>query len=267
MRIFPPGSAVEPWQERRVQGAFRVSGDRQGAIPLSSIAIKGVQGTSLLDFPGRVATLVFTGGCNLSCPFCHNPGLVLCPEDFPDVAIDELLADLEKRKRFIDGVVISGGEPTLDTGLPAFLRQLKALGLQVKLDSNGLLPQVIEGLLDEQLLDYLAIDLKTIPQRYSELHSQPVASAGLLRTIELAKAASIEVEFRTTCVPQLIDRQAIAELGGLLRGAQLWVLQQFVPGQALAADWQVMPAYAPRRVEEFAELAEEYVDRVAVRGL
>ena len=226
-----------------------------------------MQGTSLLDFPGRVATLVFTGGCNLTCPFCHNPGLVLSPEDFPDVPIDELLADLEKRKRFIDGVVISGGEPTLDTGLPAFLRQLKVLGLQVKLDTNGLLPQVIEALLDEQLLDYLAIDIKTVPRRYSELHTAPVKTAGLLRTIELAKAAAIEVEFRTTCVPQLIDRQAIAEVGDLLRGAPLWILQQYMPGHALATDWQETEAYAPIRLEEFAGLAEDYVERVVIRGI
>ena len=226
-----------------------------------------MQGTSLLDFPGRVATLVFTGGCNLTCPFCHNPGLVLSPEDFPDVPVAELLADLEKRKRFIDGVVISGGEPTLDNGLPAFLRQLKALGLQVKLDSNGLLPQVIEALLDEQLLDYLAIDIKTVPRRYSELHTAPVTTAGLLRTIKLAKAASIEVEFRTTCVPQLIDRQAIVEIGGLLCGAPLWVLQQYVPAHALTADWQDLPAYAPGRLEEFGGLAEEYVERVVIRGI
>ncbi len=181
--------------------------------------------------------------------------------------IDELLADLEKRKRFIDGVVISGGEPTLDTGLPAFLRQIKALGLQVKLDSNGLLPQVIEGLLDEQLIDYLAIDIKAVPQRYSELHTTQVATAGLLRTIELAKVASIEVEFRTTCVPQLIDRQAIIELGGLLNGAKLWVLQQYVPAHALVTDWQDVPAYAPSRLEEFSSLAEDYVERVVIRGI
>ncbi len=181
--------------------------------------------------------------------------------------IRELLADLEKRKRFIDGVVMSGGEPTLDTGLPAFLRQLKALGLQVKLDSNGLLPQVIAALLDEQLVDYLAIDIKTVPRRYSELHTAPVASAGLLQTIELAKAASIEVEFRTTCVPQLIDRQVIVELGCLLRGAPLWVLQQYVPGQALEAGWRELPAYAPSRLEEFGGLAEGYVERVVIRGI
>ncbi len=191
----------------------------------------------------------------------------MSPDDFPDIPIDELLADLKKRKRFIDGVVISGGEPTLDTGLPAFLRQLKQLNLQVKLDSNGLLPQVIEGLLDERLLDYLAIDIKTVPQRYSELHTQPVATAGLLRTIELAKTASIEVEFRTTCVPQLIDRQEIAEIGSLLRGAPLWVLQQFVPEHSLVVDWQQSPTYAATRLEEFSQLAEEYVGRVVTRGI
>ena len=181
--------------------------------------------------------------------------------------IDELLADLEKRKRFIDGVVISGGEPTLDTGLPAFLRQLKQLGLQIKLDSNGLLPEILEALIEERLIDYLAIDIKTVPQRYAELHSHPVAIAGLLRTVELAKVAPIEVEFRTTCVPQLIGAAEIDALGGILQGAPLWVLQQFVPGNSLAADWQATDAYPAIRLEEFAGQAEAYVERVLVRGI
>ena len=95
----------------------------------------------MLDFPGRVASLVFTGSCNLACPFCHNAGLVLDPDSYPDYPLDELLADLKKREGFIDGVVISGGEPTIDTGLPAFLSLLKERDLQVKLDGNGLAPK------------------------------------------------------------------------------------------------------------------------------
>jgi pyruvate formate lyase activating enzyme len=178
-----------------------------------------------------------------------------------------LLADLRKRKSFIDGVVVSGGEPTIDAGLPAFLRQLKELGLQVKLDTNGLRPDVIEALLEERLLDYLAIDIKTAPQRYAELHPHPVAADRLLRSVALAKAAAIEVEFRTTCVPQLIDKAEIAQLGELLRGASLWVLQQFVPGHSLQLEWQQMAAYPPDHLQRLARQAEEYVERVQLRGL
>ena len=192
---------------------------------------------------------------------------MLQPESFPDYPVGELLADLQKRKSFIDGVVISGGEPTLDAGLPAFLRQLKELGLQVKLDTNGLLPQVIAELLEENLVDYLAIDIKTIPQRYPELHTYPVSTASLLQSIELGKMAPIEVEFRTTCVPQLIGADEIEQIGELLRGSHLWVLQQFVSEHSLQVAWQGIEVYPPSRLEEFARTAETYVERVLLRGL
>ncbi len=211
--------------------------------------------------------MIFTGGCNLTCPFCHNPGLVLDPETYPDIPQDELLEDLRWRSRFIDGVVISGGEPTLDPGLPAFLSQLKELGLQVKLDSNGLLPNVLQQLLAEQLLDYLAIDIKTSPSRYHELHSLSVDCGALLQTIELAKKQSIDVEFRTTCVPGLVGSAEINELGELLRGAPLWVLQQYLADHALAENWQQRESYSSTQLEVLSSQAREYVDQVQLRGI
>lgn len=258
---------MEPGEEGRVQGALRVRRHRQGAEALTPFSIKGFQGTSLLDFPGRVASLLFTGGCNLSCPYCHNPGLVLDPGAFPDLPLDDLLADLYRRRAFIDGIVVSGGEPTLDPGLPTFLRQVREFGLQVKLDSNGLLPEVLDALLEEGLLDYLAIDLKTASRRYAELHRLPVDISRLQRTVELAKTAAIEVEFRTTCVPQLVAAQDVRAIGELLRGARLWVLQQFVPQHAMFPEWREQPAYSREQLDELARLAETYVERVLLRGV
>ena len=134
------------------------------------MGVKGFQGTSMLDFPGRIASLVFWGGCNLTCPFCHNPALVLDPEAWPDLDRDTLLADLAARTSFIDGVVATGGEPTLDPALGDWLGAVKGLGLAVKLDTNGLRPDVLAGLLARRLVDSLAIDLKTSPARYGQLH-------------------------------------------------------------------------------------------------
>jgi pyruvate formate lyase activating enzyme len=221
----------------------------------------------LLDFPGRVAALVFTGGCNLTCPFCHNGELVLSPEIYPDFPVADLLADLDKRKGFIDGVVVSGGEPTLDAGLPAFLTQLKDRGLQVKLDSNGLRPNVIEALLEAELVDYYAVDIKTSLARYQELHTHPVAVDGLQRTISLLKDAAIEVEFRTTCIPDLVEAAEIDAMGALLDGAPLWVLQQFVPSHAMNAAWRERQGHSPVTLETFARMAEKYVKQVQIRGL
>jgi len=214
-----------------------------------------------------VASLVFTGGCNLTCPFCHNGGLVLEPDGYPDIPVDELLADLQARKNFIDGVVISGGEPTIEAGLPAFLSEVKTLGLQVKLDTNGLLPNVLADLLEHNLLDYISVDIKTSPQRYSELHSVAVDSAGLIETVALLRHVSIEVEYRTTCIPGLVTQQEIDEIGVLLGGAPLWVLQQYVAEHAMAAAWQVLEKYSSKQLQQFATRAQQYAHQVQVRGI
>lgn len=210
---------------------------------------------------------MFTGGCNLTCPFCHNGGLVLAPDGYPDIPVDELLADLQARKNFIDGVVISGGEPTIEAGLPAFLSALKKLGLQVKLDTNGLLPAVIAELLEHNLLDYISVDIKTSPQRYSELHSVTVEPGGLIETIDLLRNADIEVEYRTTCIPNLVTEQEIDAIGVLLRGAPLWVLQQYVAQHAMFEQWQQLEAYPATQLQQFAAKAQQYVQQVQLRGI
>jgi len=221
----------------------------------------------MLDFPGRVASLVFTGGCNLTCPFCHNPGLVLEPDNYPDYPLKELLADLNKRKGFIDGVVVSGGEPTIDTGLPAFLALLKQENFQVKLDTNGLAPEVIASLLEQQLVDYYAIDIKTSPNRYHELHKYPVDVEKLRQTVTLLQTATVEVEYRTTCIPYLVAEAEIDAMGELLQGASEWVLQQYVPAHAMVAEWQQFDVYEPEQLHKLAELAGQYVEQVQVRGV
>lgn len=231
------------------------------------MGIKGFQGTSLLDFPGRIASLIFTGGCNLTCPFCHNPSLVLTPQDHPDYPPAVLLRELEERRNFIDGVVMSGGEPTLDAELPAFLREVKALGLLVKLDTNGLAPEVLSRLLDEGLLDYVALDVKTAPHRYGELHRAPVDLDLLPRSVALLKAAAVDHEFRTTCVPGYVEESDIRALGELLHGARRWVLQQFVPEHSLDLSLRTTAPHPTGLLEKFADLARACVEEVRLRGL
>lgn len=229
--------------------------------------IKGFQGTSLLDFPGRIASLIFFGGCNLCCPFCHNPTLVLDPEQYPDYPLEDLLDELRERKNFIDGVVVSGGEPTLDRDLPLLLREVKALGLEVKLDSNGLAPAVLERLFAEGLVDYLALDLKTAPERYGELHRAPVDPALLRRGIRVVLDAAVPYEIRTTCVPGLVEAPDFTAMGEAVAGARHWVLQQYIPRHALAESWRAMVPHPPERLAEFARIAEGYAKRVSLRGL
>lgn len=231
------------------------------------MAIKGFQGTSLLDFPGRVAALVFYGGCNLTCPFCHNPALVLEPHTVPDLNPDELLDELRARQPFIDGVVVSGGEPTIDPQLPVFLEHLKRLNLAVKLDTNGLAPQVVQQLLAEKLIDFLAIDLKTSLQCYPQLHCRPVDPQALLTTVELVMHSAIPVEFRTTCVPGWVDADVVREWGERIRGASCWAFQQFHPAHALAEQARQLPCWTEAQIRGLADLARNYVAEVRVRGL
>jgi pyruvate formate lyase activating enzyme len=232
------------------------------------MSIKGFQGTSLLDFPGRIASLVFFGGCNLTCPYCHNPGLVLDPGQYPDYPVEAVLDQLQSRRRFIDGVVVSGGEPTLDPGLLPFLRQVKGLGLAVKLDTNGLAPPaVLELALAEGLVDYVALDLKTAPARYGLLHHGPVPLGGLLQSVRLLLEGVADYELRTTCVPGLVEEADIRAIGELVRGVRRWVLQQFVPAHSLAEELREIEPHPVATIRAFAEVAGGYVGEVPVRGL
>ncbi|KIH76311.1 pyruvate formate lyase activating enzyme [Geoalkalibacter ferrihydriticus] len=231
------------------------------------MGIKGFQGTSLLDFPGRIASLVFFGGCNLTCPFCHNPSLVLTPEDHPDYPPQVLLGELAERRAFIDGAVVSGGEPTLDPELPGFLRQIKALGLLVKLDTNGLAPDMLASLIDEELLDYVALDVKTAPSRYGELHRAPVDLDLLPRSVQLLKSSALDYEFRTTCVPGFVEESDIRALGELLTGGRRWVLQQFVPQHSLALPLRKITSHPPAKLHQMAAIARDHVAEVKLRGI
>lgn len=231
------------------------------------MGIKGFQGTSLLDFPGRIASLVFFGGCNLTCPYCHNPSLVLDPDQHPDIPAAALLEDIRERRSFIDGVVVTGGEPTLDAGLLPFLREVKGLGLLVKLDTNGLMPAVLEKALAEKLVDYVALDLKTAPWRYGELHRRPVDPATIGRSIRLVLEGEADYELRTTCVPGLVYEEDIRALGELARGGRRWIVQQYSPRHAMVEGWQGIEPYPAEVIREFARVAGEYVGEVGVRGI
>jgi len=231
------------------------------------MAIKGFQGTSLLDYPGRISSLVFFSGCNLSCPYCHNPDLIVDRGELPSLDPVDVLEELGSRRQFIDGVVISGGEPTLDELLPGFVREVRKLGLLVKLDTNGLRPGMLERLLGEGLVDFVALDLKTSPERYGELHAGPVGMASLEQSIRLVLERAPDYEMRTTCVPGLVGVREIHRLGGLLQGAKGWVLQQFVPEHAWQEECRQLSAYSPQELQELAALAESYVDRVQLRGV
>ncbi|MCM1568983.1 MAG: anaerobic ribonucleoside-triphosphate reductase activating protein [Roseburia sp.] len=227
--------------------------------------IYGLNKTTLLDYPEHVAATLFTGGCNFRCPFCQNGGLVLSPESQPALSLEEVLAFLEKRRGILDGVCITGGEPTLQPDLAEFIRKIKGLGYRVKLDSNGYRPWALEGLLREGLLDYIAMDVKASRENYAKAvgFSNPEMSL-VERSIELIRGSGIDYEFRTTVVKGIHSIEEFEELGKWLAGSRVYFLQTYRENEnVIGSD---CGPFSREEMEEMAKLAHKYIDRVEIRG-
>jgi len=209
---------------------------------------------SLLDYPGKVAMVLFASKCNFRCPFCHNRELVL-GQDITQLLQDEVLQELQQRQGFIDGVVISGGEPTIHNGLAEFIGKIKETGLAVKLDTNGYKPDVLKELFKEKLLDYVAMDIKTSWGKYSKAAGIEVDCERLKESVELIKASGAQYEFRTTCVPGLVDESDIEEISRLTDKGGLFTLQQFRPKGTLDESYAQITPYLPARLQYFLALA------------
>lgn len=190
--------------------------------------IGGLQKLSLIDFPDKVSSVIFTQGCNFRCPFCHNPELVL-PEQFGPVLDEkEVFAFLEKRKGKIEGVVVTGGEPTIHTDILFFLMRLKDMGFAVKLDTNGSRPMVLEQVIRSKLVDFIAMDIKAPLERYHELAGVPVDGELISESIYRIISSGIAHEFRTTVVPLFLTNEDIGLMADMTNGAQAYRLQDFI---------------------------------------
>ena len=190
--------------------------------------IHGFNKTTLLDYPGHVAATVFTGGCNFRCPFCHNADLVLNPKFQPMVPEEEVLSHLKKRRGILEGVCITGGEPTLQPDLPDFIRKIRELGYLVKLDTNGYRPEVLMCLLTEDMLDYVAMDVKASPDNYQKASGCPgLDFSRIEESIALLKECKIPYEFRTTVVQGIHTAQEFDAIGRLLEGRRAYLMQAF----------------------------------------
>jgi len=188
--------------------------------------IAGFVKQSLVDYPGRIAASVFTQGCNMNCVFCHNRCLVGENGENGPIDPEDIFSFLRNRKRFLDGVVVTGGEPTLQPELEGFVKRVKDMGYPVKLDTNGTQPQVLKRLLDKNLLDYIAMDIKAPMKKYHEICRSDINEHALLESITLIMESSAAYEFRTTYCPQLNETD-IFEIGEMIHGAKKYVLQQY----------------------------------------
>jgi len=228
----------------------------------------GLQKNSLIDYPGKLSCVLFLSGCNFSCPYCHNPDLARgrpMGNAYPD---EKAVYDfLERRKGLLDGVVISGGEPTLDKGLFPLCEKIKRMGYPIKLDTNGSQPQVIKRVIDEGLVDYIAMDIKTDPLRYSPLIVKDYDPAQILASIHTIMETAQDYEFRTTCVKPIVDEQSIAKIAKTISGAPLYVLQHFRNGRVLRPEYfaQNEGIYGEVGLRLLKSIAEPWVKKCIIR--
>jgi pyruvate formate lyase activating enzyme len=222
---------------------------------------------SLIDYPGNICLTIFTGGCNYRCPFCHNADLVLSPEKLRTIPIPAVLAEARKRSKMIDGIAITGGEPLMCADITDLIAPIKEMGLKVKLDTNGAYPEALSRLLENGMLDYVAMDIKTSPGKYGIASGIGGSFEPVKKSAELLRGASIDYEFRTTAVPGLVEAEDVAGMGEWLRGAKNYYLQQFVPEGSLSQEFRKKKPHPPEKLEEFRRLAERYFLNVGVRGL
>jgi len=220
----------------------------------------GLQKISLSDYPSKVASVLFTPGCNLRCGFCHNWRIVVEPQP-PFLQEAVALEILEGRKKYVDAVVVTGGEPCMHKELPTFLAKLKERGFQVKLDTNGFYPEVLEECLAH--VDYVALDVKTCLDKYRQLGAKD--TTGLMRTVEILKTGKVPYEFRTTIVPELVTPEDVLCIGEVVKGAATHALQQFVPEDTLDKKFQTVKPYAPEIIRGFAETMKNYAENVVLR--
>lgn len=228
--------------------------------------IQGIRKLTLLDYPGRMACTVFTAGCNFRCPFCHNAPLVTKIDLAEQIPTDQVLAFLSQRRNLLDGVCITGGEPLLQAALEVFLYQVKDMGYQVKLDTNGSNVYRLRELVEQELVDYVAMDIKNAPYKYAEtIGLESFDMDSVFRSVEYLMEGNIPYEFRTTVVREFHKRDDFAEIGRWLKGAGRYYLQSFVDsGDVLCPG---LRGYSKEIMEQALAVVREYIPNAALRGV
>jgi pyruvate formate lyase activating enzyme len=219
------------------------------------VKLGGLQKSTLIDFPGLVAATVFLSGCNFRCPFCYSPELVL-PEkikNHPEVSEKYFFEFLEERKGLLEGVVICGGEPTVQKGLPSFAKKIKDMGYSVKLDTNGSDPAMLERLIREKILDYVAMDIKAPREKYSSVVGCDMDVSKIERSVDLLKTDVVDYEFRTTAVPGILRKEDFISIGKWLSPAKAYFIQNFRPQKTLDPLFEKTPPCSDVFLQEIKE--------------
>jgi len=233
---------------------------------------KGFQKTSLIEYPDKVVSVVFTGGCNFKCPFCQNPDLVFNPESLPSISTDEVISHLVSKRKWLDGLAISGGEPMIHQALFGFIGKIKEEGFLVGIETNGSNPEMLKDLITDKLIDYVALDIKAplAWERYKV--AAGIDDEDLFRRVKesieilLKPDSGVDYEFRTTAVPGLVKEEDILEIARQIKRAKRYVLQQFLPSITLDKQYEQLKPYSKEMLEKMRKKAGDYVEICQVRG-
>ncbi|RJQ31119.1 MAG: anaerobic ribonucleoside-triphosphate reductase activating protein [Actinobacteria bacterium] len=223
------------------------------------IALKGFIASSMLDWDGKLACVLFTGGCNLKCVYCHNADLVLTPNELPNIDFSLVEKHLLKKKDWIDGCVVTGGEPLIHSWLPQLLEKIKSLGFKTKLDTNGVLSGALIKLLNTDLVDYVAMDIKTSFVKYCELVNIDVDLQEIKKSIAVLSESGVEHEFRTTVVPQYVEKSDLVAIAKYIKGSKAYFLQQYKPDHTLEPQTSNIAPYSEQELKEMAQECSKYV--------
>lgn len=232
--------------------------------------LKGFVDISLVDWDGKISSVIFLPYCNFRCPYCQNAKLVLCPDEIPTINFKEVKDRLIRLRKWIDGIVITGGEPTLHYTLKDLCMELKNMGFNVKIDTNGTNPSLLKELMDEKLIDYVALDVKAPLDREKYSRAIGVSSdqflGKILETIKILRSGNVEYEFRTTVVPSIHGEKDIEEICESIKGCRKYVIQNFRPVEnTIDQKFQNINPFQKKELEKFVLIAKKYVSNVILR--
>ncbi|MDD5132353.1 MAG: anaerobic ribonucleoside-triphosphate reductase activating protein [bacterium] len=233
---------------------------------MSELKIKKFVENSLIEWEGKISAVIVVGGCNFSCPFCHNGVLVKSHADIAEISQDKVLRILKEKKDWLDGVVISGGEPCLYHELFDFIKKVKELELPIKLDTNGYLPKMLGSLIRQKLVDYVAMDIKApLNDKYTQLSGTKVNLDRIKESIELLRTSGIDYEFRTTFVPNMLEKNDLVEIATYLQGSKRFYIQQFSPEVTLDHSLNTLVPYTLNYLRETELACKKYVANSRIR--
>lgn len=230
------------------------------------LKISGLQKSSLLDYPDRISAVLFTHGCNLRCPYCHNPELVI--EEFckgTEISQKDLFEFLRRRVGKLEGVVITGGEPLLHNDLEEFVKKIKNMGYLVKLDTNGTFPKRLQKIIDHRLVDYLAMDVKYSKSQYIISSADRGIGEKIRESIEIIKNSGIDYEFRTTFVKKIHNLESAEKIGEMIEGANSYYIQNFRPGKTINPSLTSENSFTKKELEQIRKIMKKYVKNVYIR--